>query len=373
MRKYYSIFFIFFVVFALTACVSNQQGALLSLVSPIPISPKELDFKVIEPYTTGSNQEWAVWALQQLDNNTEKIRLYDFLLRAHSFLMVYDQQNFIEQYYSVKNQWLNAMVDFDEETNNKLQLMIDDENWTIDIVYPLENPFQLSHEEFLLVYFYFADANPQFFLNRIVPGTMHSDEGLIPLISIPAYYAFANRRQETHRDILYFFDNFKSQMKQSIDTSNEFYVVKYVYDYVIETLSYNFQHEEYISRERLAADTTILGFFGKENLTICKGYSVTMMYLLNRLEIPTIDQGGTMIVRNEYGDIIDNILHSWNIVKLEGEWFFLDATWEIPGEPHRWFLKGRGENNDSYFLFWRGIAEDMLYPEVAILDFLSNN
>jgi len=261
------------------------------------------------------------------------------------------------------------MSDFDVEARSNLQLMLDDENWPIDIVYPLENPFQLSHDEFLLVYFYFTDANPQFFLNRIVPGAMQLNEGLTPLITIPAYYAFANRRQETYRNIIESFDRFRSQMERSIDMGNELYIVEYVYDYVINTLRYNFYLVEYLSRERHAADTTILGFFGDKNLTICKGYTVIITYLLNRLGTPTIDMGGAMIVRNEYGDIIDNIPHAWNIVKLNDEWFFLDATWEVPGEERRWFLQGRGENNDSYFLFWHGIAKDMLYPEVAIADF----
>jgi len=326
----------------------------------------DMEFETAELYTAGSNQQWALWALSQLDNSVEKIRLYDFLLRAHSFLMLYENQDFTEQYYSVKNNWLDAMSDFDAESRSKLQLMLDDENWLLDIGYPLESPFLLDYDEFITVYSYFSDANPQFFLNRIVPATMQSDEGLIPLITIPAYYAFANRRQEAYRNITVSFNRFKSQMEQSIDMSNELYIVKYVYDYVINTLRYNFYHSGYLSRERHAAETTIMGFFGNENLTICKGYSVTIMYLLNRLGIPTIDMAGAMIVRDECGDITDKILHAWNIVNLNDEWFFLDATWEVPGDERRWFLHGRGENNDSYFLHWRAIAEEMIYPEVAI-------
>jgi len=119
-------------------------------------------------------------------------------------------------------------------------------------------------------------------------------------------------------------------------------------------------------------DTNIKGFLGDIRLTQCKGYTTAMMYLLNRLGIDTIDQGGSMIVRDEHGVIINFVPHAWNMVRLYGEWFFMDATWETPGE-HNWFLKGRGENNDSYFLWWHAIAEDMLYPEAAVNDFIPNS
>ena len=95
------------------------------------------------------------------------------------------------------------------------------------------------------------------------------------------------------------------------------------------------------------------------------------MYLLNRFGIDTIDQGGGMIERDEYGDIINFVPPAWNMVNLYGQWYFLDAAWEVPRE-HVWFLKGRGENNDSHFLWWHRIAEDMLYPKASRDDFVHN-
>jgi len=287
MKKFYNILIIICIVFALLAFDSNRLYA----------ATNELTFNDIEPYTTGSNQEWALWTLKQLNNSAEKIRLYDFLLRAHTFLMIYDQQDFIEEYYFVKSLWINAMVNFDEATLNKIQLMIDDENWTIDIAYPLERPFQLSHYEFIIVYRYFTNANPQFFLNQLIPGIKQTDEGLIPLISIPAYYAFAERRHKIYKNILYSLDEFNLQMQQSVDINNELCIIKYVHSYVSTILSINFEYEEHISREQYAANTTILGFFSDENLTTPIGYSAIIMYLLNSLEIPTINQNGTIIIR----------------------------------------------------------------------------
>jgi len=351
---------------AFAAC--KQADETVAMPEPKDIS----EFDNIEVYTAGSNQEWALWALAQLDNSDEKIRLYEYLLRAHTFLMRYDERDLLEEYYFVKNQWLDTISsdDFDEDSLNSIQWMLDDENWTIDIEYPLDRPFALSHDEFMLVYFYFSDANPQFFLDRRVPMTMMGEDGLTPVLGIPAYYALAYRRQELYESVINQFEAFRVQIEQAIDMNNQLYIVKYVHDYVVNSLRYNFEFAEFASRQREAADQTILAFFGEHNYTLCKGYTRVIKYMLNRLGVPTIDQAGAMIVRDENGEIVDMVLHAWNIVQLEGEWFFMDATWETPGEERMWFLLGRGENNDSHFLWWHEIAYDMLYPEVAIHDFV---
>jgi len=296
----------------------------------------EADFDSIDLYTAGSNQEWALGALSQFDNNEEMIRLYNFLLWAHSFLMVYDDRDFIMEYYEIMNLWLNTMRDFNEEHRASLQAMIDDEMWTIDIAFPLETPFDLSHDEFSRVYTYFSEANPQFFLNQINPAVFHSDEGLMPKISIQAYYAFATRRREAHEAVLHSFDNFKVRMEESIDMSAKFSVLSYVYDYVTAILSHDFHYVEPPTRESIANDRTILGFFGGVD-PICRGNAATLfMYLLNRLGIPTIpamphapamdDPGGFIFVRNENGEKVSEVRYAWNVIMLDDVWHFLGAS-----------------------------------------------
>ena len=345
----------------------QQPIELQAVQQPIELPFKYSDFWSIELYTVGSNQEWAFWALSQLVNSEEKIRLYDFLMRANTYLLRYDMNNYVEEYNFTKNLWLGFLEEIPSED---VELMLDDENWLIDITFPVDKPFRLSNDEFIQTYLYFKDANPQFFLNFSVPSHMACDEGLTPIITVSAYWAFASRRQEAYGNIQYMFDAFKQQMKGSIDINNQYQVVRYVYAHVIDELSYNFEISNYITRERLHMDNTILGYFSESRLTVCKGYATIIMYMLNRLGIPAIDQGGAMIVRDDNGEIVNLIPHAWNIVKLYGNWYFLDATWEdSDGENWYWFLQGRGENNDSHFLRYHSIAEDMIYPEVSITNF----
>jgi len=247
-----------------------------------------------------------------------------------------DDRDFIAEYYEIKNLWLNAMRDWDEEHRARLQAMIDDEMWTIDIAFPLETPFDLSFDEFRRVCIYFSEANPQFFLNQINPVVFHSDEGLMPKISIQAYYAFATRRRVAHKAVLHSFDNFMARMEESIDMSDKFSVVSYVYNYVTALLSHDFHYVEPPTRESIANDRTILGFFGGVD-PICRGNAATLfMYLLNRLGILTIpamphapamdNPEGFVFVRDENGERVSEVHHAWNVIMLDEVWSFLGVS-----------------------------------------------
>jgi len=139
------------------------------------------------------NEDCIYWEASQLEFNEEHYRLYNFLYDAFTQIME-DGKDYIDEYNFSKNIWLEAMPDFDEETQIRIWQMIHDEEWTIDIAFPLDVPFKLSNHEFVLVYLNFEITNPQFHINQIIPMTIGCDEGLTPYISLPAYYAFANRR-----------------------------------------------------------------------------------------------------------------------------------------------------------------------------------
>jgi hypothetical protein len=162
----------------------------------------------IEPFIDGSNQEWAIEMLSMSDNSEEKIRYYNFLLHAYTFLMRYDEQDYIQEYYFVKGLWLDFLEEIPEDD---IEQMLEDEAWYIDIFYPIERPFALTHDELVDVYFTFRDANPQFmshpmFVEFSVPVNMMCDIGGTPGIVVKAYWAFAERRQEAYH---HFIDTFE--------------------------------------------------------------------------------------------------------------------------------------------------------------------
>ena len=104
-------------------------------------------------------------SLTQLDNSAEKIRFYDYLIRAHTYLMIHDEHDYIAEYNEEKESMERDLVNSnDEATRKRLQSMLDDENWIIYCKYPIKKPFKLTHDEIHQVNNYLRDANPQFFI-----------------------------------------------------------------------------------------------------------------------------------------------------------------------------------------------------------------
>lgn len=53
---------------------------------------------------------------------------------------------------------------------------------------------------------------------------------------------------------------------------------------------------------------------------VCQGYSVTFYIFMKQIGIPcTLVMGKT-----------DNVSHAWNAVKLDGNWYYIDVTWDDP-------------------------------------------
>lgn len=65
---------------------------------------------------------------------------------------------------------------------------------------------------------------------------------------------------------------------------------------------------------------------------VCQGYSETMFYLLKKAGLSCAIASSS------------NINHAWNIVKLHGKWYHIDATWDDPV----WDMPGRSYHD--YFL-----------------------
>ncbi len=65
---------------------------------------------------------------------------------------------------------------------------------------------------------------------------------------------------------------------------------------------------------------------------VCQGYAETMFYFLKKAGLPCAIASSK------------NINHAWNIVKLNGKWYHIDATWDDPV----WDMPGRSLH--TYFL-----------------------
>lgn len=104
-------------------------------------------------------------------------------------------------------------------------------------------------------------------------------------------------------------------------------VAAYLHNYITDNIGYT---EKSLSPKR---NHCILGgLINKE--CVCEGYAKLYLYFLDRAGIPAIYIcGKTSSERDTY--------HAWNMVKLDGNWYHTDATWNA---------NARGKGNWEYFM-----------------------
>lgn len=82
--------------------------------------------------------------------------------------------------------------------------------------------------------------------------------------------------------------------------------LKYVYDYIASNISYSIISEE---------NQNIISVF-LYHKSVCRGYAAALQYLLRQLDIES-----TIITGS-----VDGIAHAWNLVYLNGKYYYTDAT-----------------------------------------------
>lgn len=100
---------------------------------------------------------------------------------------------------------------------------------------------------------------------------------------------------------------YQNVLAQISEGADDYEKVQTVYTYVIDNTAYQESND----------DQSIAGTFWKKE-AVCAGYAGAVQYLLERLGVSCIYVDGSAAGSTEG--------HAWNIVKLDGEYYYVDAT-----------------------------------------------
>lgn len=92
------------------------------------------------------------------------------------------------------------------------------------------------------------------------------------------------------------------------ENADEYTKVKYVYEYLIQNTEYKLSA---IENQNICSV-----FLYKES--VCTGYAKAMQYLLNRMDVFCTLVEGTVDAGEK---------HAWNLVRIDGEFYYVDVTW----------------------------------------------
>ena len=154
---------------------------------------------------------------------------------------------------------------------------------------------------------------------QYVYNTVLSDHPEIFWVTSTCNYCYNNSNFLTEIKPVYWdidVDAMKAEMEESVrgaladmwSLGTDIEKVKYAHDYLTHTITYAHNDMD---------QNAYSGFVWKQ--TVCAGYAKCFSYMMHKMGIPCAyvigDAGGP---------------HAWNILKLSGEYYMMDVTWDDP-------------------------------------------
>ncbi len=160
----------------------------------------------------------------------------------------------------------------------------------------------------------------------------------------------------------------KNQILNQIAGKNDIEKMRYIHDYLVDTIEYD---QKFVEKN-------IYNIYGAlvSKTCVCEGYAKASQYLLNKAGLENIIITGT--ATNSDGKTEN---HAWNYVNIDEKWYAIDTTWDDPiivggGKltntiRYRYFLKGSSTMNKNHFISTKFTSDgqDFEFPELSITDY----
>lgn len=160
----------------------------------------------------------------------------------------------------------------------------------------------------------------------------------------------------------------KNQIIAQVNDKNDYQKIKMIHDYLIDSIEY----------ENDLTQNNVYDIYGAlvNRRCVCEGYAKAFQYLMNELGIEN-----TIVIGTGTNSKNETESHAWNYVKLDGQWYAVDVTWDDPvitgggkltgKSKYEYFLKGSRKMNENHLpsgKFTQG-GQIFEYPELSVEDY----
>lgn len=160
----------------------------------------------------------------------------------------------------------------------------------------------------------------------------------------------------------------KNYIISKIEGKTDYEKIKTVHDYLIETIDY----DSTISEDNIY---DIYGALVKRKC-VCEGYAKAFQYIMNQIGIEN-----TIVIGTGTNSKSQTENHAWNYVKLNGNWYAIDVTWDDPiitgggkltsKSKYEYFLKGSKKMSENHVPSGKftTAGQEFTYPVLSAEDY----
>lgn len=175
----------------------------------------------------------------------------------------------------------------------------------------------LTKESMSRLYEFFLKDNPElFYLDRTysLEGRQEGEKAVYDTLLIQ-FTLSLNERQAAIQQLNNAVDDILSDCP---DTADDYVIEKYFHDYLVVSCVY----DEEAASTSFGTHENAYSVYGAlvEGRAVCEGYAKAMQLLLNKKSIPATVVMGYAIEDWES--------HMWNLVYINGSYYYLDVTWD---------------------------------------------
>ena len=170
--------------------------------------------------------------------------------------------------------------------------------------------------------------HPEIFYIDGYKYTEYSSDEIVQKIVFSGNYIFSDEEIQSRKAQID--ERVCEILEMAPDTEDEYEKVKYVFEYII-------LHTEY---DTASVDNQNICSVFLNGRSVCQGYAKAVQYLLHEMGIASSLVIGT--VRQGDG-------HAWNLVSVNENWYYLDATW-----------------GDAFYLFGNEEQKEMINNESSV-------